>query len=52
MYACGMQICYYNSVKYSIGIKFHVYHLGTILWGICFVFFILVMGRLFTNFVV
>ncbi len=32
--------------------KFHFYHLVTILWGIFFLFFLLVMGRFSTNFVV
>jgi len=26
MYASEMQICCYTSVKYTTGIKFHVYH--------------------------
>jgi hypothetical protein len=26
MYACEMQICCYSSVKYYVGIKFHIYH--------------------------
>jgi hypothetical protein len=29
MYACEVQICCYNSVKYSTRIKFHFYHLAT-----------------------
>jgi hypothetical protein len=33
MYACEMQICCYNRVKYSIGIKFHVYQLVTPFMG-------------------
>ncbi len=31
MYVCEMQIYYYNNVKYSTRIKFHVYH-----WAICY----------------
>jgi len=33
-------------------IKFHVYHLVTILWGIFFLFFFSTIGRCFTIFVV
>jgi len=53
MYACEMQIYCYNNVKYFVGIKFHVYHLATILWGFIFLFlFLSIMGRVSTNFVV
>jgi hypothetical protein len=45
MYGYEMQICYYNSVKYSARIKFHFYHLVTILWGNFFWFFLSLMGR-------
>jgi hypothetical protein len=27
MYACEMQICCYNKVKYDVGIKIHFYQL-------------------------
>jgi hypothetical protein len=39
MYACEMQICCYKNVEYFARIKFHVYHLATILWGIFFPIF-------------
>jgi len=26
MYACKMQTCCYNGVKYFVGIKFHFFH--------------------------
>jgi hypothetical protein len=29
MYASEMQICCYSSVKYFVGIKFHLYHVCT-----------------------
>ncbi len=33
MYACEMQICCYNRVKYFVGIKFHVYQMVTPFMG-------------------
>jgi hypothetical protein len=48
MYASEMEICCYSSVKYFVRIKFHLYHLVTILWGIFFLFSLSVMGRFFT----
>jgi hypothetical protein len=38
MYACEMQICVIVVWNNFIGIKFHFYHLATILWGNSFVF--------------
>jgi len=51
MYACEMQIYCYNGVKYSTRIKFHLYHLATMLWGKVFLFFLSIVGRFSTNFV-
>jgi hypothetical protein len=49
MYAYEMQICCYSNVKYYVGIKFHVYHLVTILWGFCFAIFLSVTRRFSIN---
>ncbi len=50
MYACELQICY-SGVKYFTRIKFHFYHLVTILWRILFLFFLSVFERFSTNFI-
>jgi len=35
-----------------VKMKFHFYHLVTILWGIVFCFFFTIMKRFFTNYIV
>jgi hypothetical protein len=52
MYACEMEICYYNNMKYFVGIKFHFYRLATMLGKKKFLFFLSTMGRFSTNFIV
>jgi hypothetical protein len=39
MYACEVQICSFVVWNNFVGIKFHFYHLVTILWGNFFYFF-------------